>query len=506
MYKFGQFFNSFLPLLAEIYTFPRKNILPILWVPVNFQVIQTVKEKDLKAGLGDAIQSAINHKHPILFSCSFRFDVRDLLPLLTHPADKNQIRIYWEQPSRGAAFAGIGSVVDISKKRECNPELVKEELLHTIQTGVALSDNSLIGPRFMGGFAFNQSERPDETWKDFPHTRFLIPQCLATLTDDGAWLTISVMVNKEDTTKNLSEEIKKTISFYQNRLPVTLPPISRVAVDKFKDVPDENTYNQTIYTALEKIKPGYLEKVVISRSHHVKIGRDFSAVSAMQILRNAYSKCNSFFFSFPGQGTFFGSTPERLIHLRNGYAKTEALAGTIARGKNMEEDRVLAETLLDSHKEREEHNLVREQILRKLKGLVRDIQYPEIPQILKLKNVQHLQTPIAGQLTGSETVLDLVSILHPTSAVAGSPTYTAMDLIGKLESHDRGWYSGPIGWIDAKGEGEFFVALRSALVKDEEAHVFAGGGIVSESLPETEWNETELKLQPIISALSGGQI
>ena len=120
--------------------------------------------------------------------------------------------------------------------------------------------------------------------------------------------------------------------------------------------------------------------------------------------------------------------------------------------------------------------------------------------------MQHLQTPIAGQLTGSETVLDLVSILHPTSAVAGSPTYTAMDLIGKLESHDRGWYSGPIGWIDAKGEGEFFVALRSALVKDEEAHVFAGGGIVSESLPETEWNETELKLQPIISALSGGQI
>ncbi len=506
MSKFGQFLISFHPLLAEIYTIRCKYILPILWEPVNFQVIQTVKEKNLNVGLGGAIQRAKKYNHPILFSCSFRFDVRDLLPLLTHPADKNQVRIYWEQPSRGAAFAGIGSVVDISKEGECNPELMQEELLHIIQTGVALSDNSLIGPRCMGGFAFNQSEGEDETWQNFPRTRFLIPQCLATLTDDGAWLTISSMVNERDTIENLSEDIGKTISFYQNRLPVTLPPISRVAVDKFRDVPDRTTYDQTIYSALENIKPGFLEKVVISRSHHVKIGKDFSAVSAMQILRNAYPKCNSFFFSFPGQGTFFGSTPERLIFLRNGYAKTEALAGTIARGKNMEEDRILAETLLDSHKEREEHNLVREQIVRKLKELIRDIQYPDIPQILKLKNVQHLHTPIAGKLKGSESVLDLVAILHPTSAVAGSPTETAMKLIGKMESHDRGWYSGPIGWIDAKGEGEFFVALRSALVKDEEAHVFAGGGIVSESLPETEWNETELKLQPIISALSGGQI
>ena len=95
--------------------------------------------------------------------------------------------------------------------------------------------------------------------------------------------------------------------------------------------------------------------------------------------------------------------------------------------------------------------------------------------------------------------------LHPTSAVAGTPTQDAMKIISEMENHDRGWYSGPIGWFDGKGDGEFYVALRSALVKDEEAHVFAGGGIVSESHPSKEWEETELKLQPIISALSGGQ-
>ena len=226
----------------------------------------------------------------------------------------------------------------------------------------------------------------------------------------------------------------------------------------------------------------------------------------MQVLRNAYPKCTSFFFSFPKQGTFFGSTPERLIRLKNRFIQTEALAGTIARGNNMEEDRILAETLMGSHKEREEHNLVMEQIIRKLESIVPNIQYPASPQILKLKNVQHLQTPITGKLGKDEHILNLVARLHPTSAVAGAPTEKAMEIIDKMEAHDRGWYSGPIGWINEKGDGEFYVALRSALVKDEEAHVFAGGGIVSESHPDTEWEETELKLQPIISALSGGQI
>ena len=144
--------------------------------------------------------------------------------------------------------------------------------------------------------------------------------------------------------------------------------------------------------------------------------------------------------------------------------------------------------------------------VRKLKIIIPEIKYSSLPQILKLKNVQHLQTPITGVLNNNKHILNLISNLHPTSAVAGTPTDKAMEVINHIELHDRGWYSGPIGRIDYKGDGEFYVALRSALVDNEEAHVFAGGGIVSESHPNTEWEETELKLQPIISALSGGQI
>ena len=274
--------------------------------------------------------------------------------------------------------------------------------------GVSVTDNSLIGPRIIGGFAFNPNNGSDNTWQNFPIKYFILPECLGTSTDDGTWLTISRIIHPDEKVNTIIKEFNRTITFYENRLPVTLPPISRVAVDKFRDVPDRETYNNTIFSVLEKIKPGQLEKVVISRSHHVKVGKDFSVISAMQVLRNAYSNCTSFFFSLPEKGTFFGCTPERLIRLKNRYIQTEALAGTIARGNNMEEDRILGEKLLESHKEREEHNLVMEQIIRKLEPIIPNIKCPKSPQILKLKNVQHLQTPISGELENDEQILDLV--------------------------------------------------------------------------------------------------
>ena len=469
-------------------------------------MVEMTKEKNLEQGLLQTLERANNLHEPVLFSYSFRFEVRDLLPILTHPSDKNTIRVYWEQPSQGVSFAGLGDILEFQQIAKNNSQNINEQLRVTMKQGVSITDNSLIGPRIIGGFSFNQYNGSDNSWENFPKTQFLLPECLGTSTDDGSWLTISRMIHPNEEIESLINKFTRTMIFYENRLPVTLPPITRVAVDKYRDVPDRETYAQTIFSVLGEIKPSQLEKVVISRSHHVKVGTGFSGVSSMQVLRNAYPKCTSFFFSFPGKGTFFGSTPERLIRLKDKFVQTEALAGTIARGNNIEEDRILAETLMGSHKEREEHNLVMEQIIRKLEPIISDIQYSSSPRILKLKNVQHLQTPITGELGKDEHILNLVARLHPTSAVAGTPTDKAMKIIGEMEAHDRGWYSGPIGWINSKGDGEFYVALRSALVKDEEAHIFAGGGIVSESHPDTEWEETELKLQPIISALSGGQI
>ena len=468
-------------------------------------IIDTQTQTDLNVGLTDSIDRAKAEDCSILFSYTFQFEARDLLPLLSHPADKNACRIYWEQPKEGFALAGLGKILEINDDDNESLDSLNEKINNYFEQAIHVTNYPFVGPRFLGGHSFNPKADSDNTWGSFPRACYILPECLATLNPDGCWLTISKMVTKNDNPNSLLREFSRNCTHYEKRLPVTLPPIRHVPVDKYKDIPNRKEYDEIIYSVLEEIRPEKLEKVVISRSHQVKVGKGFSVVSAVQVLRNMYPKCTNFFFSFPKAGIFFGSTPERLIRKNGQQINTEALAGTIDRGRNMEEDRLLAETLFDSHKEREEHRFVIDQIKGRLETIIPELEIPYEPQILKLKNVQHLKTPISGVLENGEKILDLVKLLHPTPAVAGTPMKRAMEVIGKLEPHDRGWYSGPVGWIDPKGNGDFFVALRSALVKDEEAHIFVGGGIVSESLPEQEWHETELKLQPIISALSGGQ-
>lgn len=461
---------------------------------------------ELTAKIDEAVESARTSSNNILFSYTFRFDSHDILPIITHPSDRKHFRFYWEQPSKGVSIAGLNTIWTCNGNEADYSEDVISEMELLFKNSVSMSDFPSIGPKLIGGHAFNIAAKTDSTWDGFPRSRFFLPECLATMTADGAWLTISRFVKKGMSAEKFHRELLQLCTHYQNRMPVTLPSVTRVEVDKFRDIPNESQWKQTINAVLEEIQPGEVEKVVISRSHHIKISNEFSVSSALQVLRNMYPNCTTFMYGFPGEGIFFGSTPEQLIRLNKNYIETEALAGTQARGKNMEEDRLYSETLINSHKENEEHRLVVDQIKRKLLPLLNEIEISSAPEIMKLTNVQHLKTPISGYLKNGEHILELVNILHPTPAVAGTPTDRAMNIIQNLEKNDRGWYSGPIGWFDPNGNGEFYVALRSALVKDEEAHIFAGGGIVSESIPEKEWEETELKLLPILSALTGGQI
>jgi len=461
-------------------------------------------QKIIESRIVSAIHLTKEIKDDVVLSHSFRIDAIDLLPILTHPADRHSTLIYLEKPSTGFSMAGMGSTLSINFNGNINE--FNKKIAEIKNRIVYEKGQDCPPPAFLGGYAFNPKSEPDETWKNFPRGRFVLPECLATQNDDGTWLTISTLVKNDDNPQKVLKRFVNLCIHYENRMPVTLPPISSVPVDKFKDVPDHDTYSDIINLILERLKPGHVEKVVLSRSHHVKIGKSFSAVSGMQVLRNAYPKCLSFFFSFPNEGIFFGSTPERLIQLKGKNLETEALAGTISRGKNMEEDRLLADKLQGSHKECEEHRFVLEQILRKLEPITDQLECEDYPEILKLKNVQHLKTQIQGKLKANQHILGIVNQLHPTPAVAGTPTQDAMDIIKELEHHDRGWYSGPLGWSDIHGNGEFFVGLRSALVSNNEVHIFAGGGIVAESIAEREWDETELKIQPIITALSGGQI
>jgi len=180
-----------------------------------------------------------------------------------------------------------------------------------------------------------------------------------------------------------------------------------------------------------------------------------------------------------------------------------ALAGSTRRSADPSVDDHLGEQMLHSPKVREEHEIVARRIARSLRPISVWVRDEEEPSVVRIANVQHLATPIQGQLADSRSAVELAGLLHPTPAVGGEPRERAIALIDELEGLDRGWYAGPVGWMDAAEDGEFCVALRSGLLRDRTAHLFAGCGIVAGSDPASELAETEIKLEALLPLLAG---
>jgi isochorismate synthase len=203
-----------------------------------------------------------------------------------------------------------------------------------------------------------------------------------------------------------------------------------------------------------------------------------------------------------GGAWFLGASPERLVRLRDNRVDVTCLAGSIGMGSGDDERRQLASRLLASAKDREEHEIVVRSTMSALAEVCEKVtRFPGTPRVATARAVQHLETPVSAEMCEAGSVLDLVERLHPTPAVGGYPTDRALAIMRELEEIDRGWYAGPFGWSDLDGSGEFAVAIRSALLSGRMASVFAGSGIVADSVPSAEYEETCLKLRPMLAAL-----
>ena len=179
------------------------------------------------------------------------------------------------------------------------------------------------------------------------------------------------------------------------------------------------------------------------------------------------------------------------------------LAGSIARGKDEVEDELLGNMLLNDDKNLIEHQYVVDMIKEAMEDTCSEVVIPEHPRLLKLKHIQHLYTPVKGKVNPDSSLLSLVERLHPTPALGGLPRKTAVEKIREVEDLDRGFYGGPLGWFDHQGNGEFAVAIRSGLIQGNEASIFAGCGVVGDSIAEIEYEETKIKFKPMLSALGG---
>ncbi len=258
-----------------------------------------------------------------------------------------------------------------------------------------------------------------------------------------------------------------------------------------------------IATAVSSINTGPLDKVVLARAVDVEATGPLIVSEILERLHALFPSCMVFHVD-----GFLGASPELLVSRKGSAVRAHPLAGTIARSGDPETDARLAATLMASTKDRWEHSLVIDAMAELLRPLCDELDVPRTPTVLTLRNVSHLATLITGTLRAehvhdrsSPTALELAGLLHPTPAVGGVPRDLALATISELEPVPRGRYAGPVGWVDAAGNGEWAVGLRSAQIEGNRARMHAGGGIVADSDPLAELTETQLKLQALLAAV-----
>jgi salicylate biosynthesis isochorismate synthase/menaquinone-specific isochorismate synthase len=263
--------------------------------------------------------------------------------------------------------------------------------------------------------------------------------------------------------------------------------------------PDD--FERTIAAATERIEAGEMSKVVLAREVLVRAATAHDPAAVFGALREQFSSCFCFCCGTP-EAAFVGASPELLLRRSGASVSTVALAGSTRRSSDPSVDDHLGEQLLRSDKDRREQAIVAERIARSLRPHSVWVEAAPEPEIVKVANIQHLATPIVAQLAEPRSAVELAGLLHPTPAVGGEPREAAIAAIAELERMDRGWYAGPVGWMDATEDGEFCVALRSAVLRDREAHLYAGVGIVAGSDPAAELAETEVKLGALLPLLA----
>ncbi|GHE26480.1 isochorismate synthase [Streptosporangium violaceochromogenes] len=257
-------------------------------------------------------------------------------------------------------------------------------------------------------------------------------------------------------------------------------------------------WEHAVARAVRRIRAGRLEKVVLARDLLATAERPIDVRMLLTRLARRYPECYT--FSCAG---LVGATPELLVRRTGETIESLVLAGTVPRGANRADDIARGEALMASEKDRHEHACAVESVRHALSPLCSELKMPEIPELLPLPNVQHLASPVAGRLAAGSSVLDVVAAMHPTAAVGGTPTETALEVIRELEGMDRAGYAGPVGWVDARGDGEWGIALRCAQIGGYQARLFAGGGIMADSVPAAELAEAQAKLRVMRYALEG---
>lgn len=407
---------------------------------------------------------------------------------------------YWEIPDKNTRMLALGELISVSENGkgrfaaiEKRIKLIKENFVsnwHEYE-GVSI-------PLFVGGMKFT-SENESEVWENYSDSNWFAPKILILSEGSDVYIIYNFLLSSDSLKEKLKNEFELKISSLfspkENHNPTSKPQIQSIAGNTPKD---KKKWMESVKKVISLIEAGELKKVVLSRCLELKLNEEPYIYDLLEQLKQNYPGCYLFAFH-SGKSTFFGASPEKLVRMNEEWVEADALAGSAPRGKDELEDKMFEEQLLKSNKDLHEHNTVVSYIGSLFSGFSKHIDYDSVPKIKKLKNIQHLWTPVRVKLSTDHKIFNIMECLHPTPAVCGIPQIEALNTIKKIEDYHRGMYAGIIGWFNFNKEGEFAVAIRSALLKGKKLYAFAGGGIVEGSDPALEYKETELKLRPILA-------
>jgi menaquinone-specific isochorismate synthase len=409
-------------------------------------------------------------------------------PLAWLHAQPHAAKFYWSERHEDDAVAAVG-VADLHTSSDTHADL--HTIVARLQQRLATAAPDV---RYYGGFRFDQHHAAHATWQRFGAYRFVLPQWELRRHNNETTLAANIVLSDDAPLLGDAVLDQIVVPGTGSLLQTMARPTARI------DLPDQAGWQRMIDTALHLFDSGVLHKIVLARKAMFRCDTALDALALLARLRAITP--NSFHFCFqPEHGlAFIGATPERLYSRVGRTLRSEAIAGTRPNGATAADTARLSQELLYSEKDVREHVFVREQIGQQLAPLCSTLAVAPEPALLRLTRRQHLWTPISGQLHDHVDDADLLSRLHPTSAVGGEPTMRALQHIAELEPFDRGWYAGPLGWI-SQNSAEFAVAIRSGLVDGAQLALYSGAGIVPGSTPDGEWNEIENKISDFVNVL-----
>ncbi|MGC4071676.1 MAG: isochorismate synthase [Nibricoccus sp.] len=456
----------------------------------------------LFAFLAQCQQVAAKKGRAQLVSISLEIDALDPLAVLESIFEPGERHFYVERPADGFAVAGAEAVLAFSASgverfSECQ-RFIDETLANTLAVGTQTAAFS--GPHFFTAFSFFDEV---ENGEPFEAASVFVPRWQVALADGRTTAVANLLVEANSPLEALAERVwraRKKFGAFDYSAPdfQETPPATPTTI---REVGGDGAYAESVRRAVERIEAKEFEKIVLARAKDITASQPLHPLRVLNGLRQRFADCYAFSVANGHGQSFIGASPERLLRVSDGQLLTEALAGSIRRGATASEDAALGTALLRSEKDRREHEFVLQSITRRLEPLGIKLDFPASPGLRRLANVQHLHTAVRAVLPRGARLLDALERLHPTPAVGGKPRAAAVPRIRELESFPRGLYAGALGWIDARGNGEFFVGLRSALIDGAHARLYAGAGIVAGSWPEKEFTETELKFRAMQDAL-----